>query len=114
VLDKPGPLTHQEYESIKQHTVQGVHMVEPLRSLRKLIPLIRSHHERMDGTGYPDRLPAAEIPLSVRILSVADVYVALSSARSYRPALPHQGRLHVLQNDAATGGLDASLVRMFC
>ena len=114
ILNKPGPLTPEEYEIVKQHTVQGAHIVEPLRSIRGVIPLVRWHHERMDGRGYPDQLPSADLPIEVRILSVADVYDSLASARPYRSAIPHEGCLAMLRSDAAGGGLDPELVERFC
>jgi putative two-component system response regulator len=114
ILNKPGALTPEEYAVIKQHPAQGVTIVEPLVSLQDTIPLIRWHHERQDGRGYPDGLRGEDIPLLVRILSVADVYDALSSARPYRSAIPHEKCLEMLRQDAQGGGLDADLVRAFC
>jgi putative two-component system response regulator len=114
VLNKPGPLTAEELFTIKQHTVLGAHIVEPLRSVRSVIPMIRSHHERCDGKGYPDCLHGDAIPLEVRILSVADVYDALASVRPYRPALSHDHCLEMLIQNAARGGLDPDLVCIFC
>lgn len=114
ILDKPGSLTPQEYDIVKQHTVQGAHIVEPLRSIRATIPLIRWHHERRDGRGYPDSLKGDAIPFPVRILSVADVYDSLSSLRPYRAAIPHAGCLEMLKRDAAGGGLNPELVKSFC
>jgi putative two-component system response regulator len=113
ILDKPGPLTPEEFDLIKQHPMQGVRIVEPLRSIREAIPLIRWHHERPDGRGYPDGLAGDAIPLLVRILSVADVYDALASDRPYRPALDHVDCLAELRRIAADGGLDPDLVRDF-
>jgi putative two-component system response regulator len=114
ILNKPGPLTPAEFHIVKQHTVQGAHIVEPLRSIRGVIPMIRSHHERRDGRGYPDGLTGDAIPLAVRILSVADVYDSLASIRPYRPALPLEQCLEMLHRDAAEGGLDPELVAEFC
>jgi len=114
ILNKPGPLTAEEYDIVKQHPVQGVRIVEPLRSIRDTIPLIRWHHERLDGKGYPDGLFGGAIPLLVRILAVADVFDALSSERPYRPALPQNDCLRILRENAAGGGLDPDLVRCFC
>lgn len=113
ILNKPGKLTPAEYAVVKQHPIQGVRIVEPLRSLRSALPLIRWHHERMDGRGYPDGLAAKSIPLAARVLAVADVYDALASARPYRVAMPHRECLSVMQEDAAGGGLDVELVRCF-
>ncbi len=81
ILNKPGRLTAQEYETIKRHPADGAKIVEPLRSAWDVIPLIRWHHERMDGMGYPDGLMGGTIPLLVRVLSVADTYDALASER---------------------------------
>ncbi len=114
VLNKPGKLTAEEYDLVKQHPLQGVRIVEPLRSVRDVIPLIRWHHERLDGRGYPDGLRAEAIPPLVRLLAVADVYDALASARPYRPALPHAECLAMLRRSAADGGLDPDLVATFC
>jgi putative two-component system response regulator len=113
VLDKPGRLTTEEFDVVKRHPAEGARIVEPLRSARDLIPLIRWHHERLDGTGYPDGLAGSAIPLPVRVLSVADVYDALASDRPYRPAMPHGRCREVMAEDAAGGGLEPELVRAF-
>jgi putative two-component system response regulator len=113
ILNKPGKLTPEEYALVKRHPLDGVHIVEPLRSLRATLPLIRSHHERLDGRGYPDGLAGADIPILPRILAVADVYDALASDRPYRAALPRAVCLDVIRDNAAGGGLDPDLVRMF-
>ena len=114
ILNKPGPLTPEERAVIEQHPAQGVKIIEPLESLRELVPLIRWHHERLDGRGYPDGLKGDAIPYMVRVLSVADVYDALQSERPYRAALPHGRCLDILRSDAAGGGLDPELVERFC
>jgi len=114
ILDKPGKLSAAEYEVVKRHPAAGAHIVGSLRSMRDALPLIRWHHERMDGRGYPDGLIGDAIPLPVRILSVADVYDAVASERPYRPAMPHEKCLDILRADAAGGGLDPELVRSFC
>jgi putative two-component system response regulator len=114
ILDKPDTLTKAEFEIMKQHTVQGARIVEPLRSVRDAVPMIRWHHERLDGHGYPDGMLGGSIPLSVRILSVADVYDSLASVRPYRGAIPPGQCLEILHRDAAGGGLDPELVEAFC
>ena len=113
IIDKPGPLTAEEYEVIKRHPADGARIVEPLRSARDVIPLVRWHHERMDGAGYPDGLAGADIPPLVRMLAVADVYDALASDRPYRPAMPHERCRQVMAENAAGGGLDPELTRAF-
>jgi putative two-component system response regulator len=114
ILDKPETLTAAEFEIMKQHTVQGARIAEPLKSVRASVPMIRWHHERLDGRGYPDGLFGGAIPVPVRVLSVADVYDSLSSARPYRGAIPHMQCLEILRRDAAGGGLDPELVEAFC
>jgi putative two-component system response regulator len=114
ILNKPGPLTPDEYEVVRRHPMQGVQMVEPLESVRDTIPIIRWHHERMDGRGYPDGLEGEGIPLLARLVAVADVYDALRSDRPYRAGMPHERCLAVLKADAAGGGLDMRLVQKFC
>jgi len=114
ILNKPDTLTPAEFDVMKQHTVQGARIAEPLRSVRDAVPLIRWHHERLDGRGYPDGLSGDAIPLLVRILSVSDVYDSLSSARPYRGAIPHQQCLEILRRDGTSGGLDKKLVEEFC
>jgi putative two-component system response regulator len=114
VLNKAGPLTPEELALIREHPVQGVRIIEPLQSIADTVPLVRWHHERMDGTGYPDRLPGEKIPFLVRVLAVADVYDALNSDRPYRAALPPDVCLAILRKDAVGGGLDPELVEEFC
>ncbi|HJT76068.1 MAG TPA: HD domain-containing phosphohydrolase [Gemmataceae bacterium] len=113
ILNKPARLTAEEYREIQRHPERGAHIIEPLRSLRDTIPLIRWHHERLDGRGYPDRLRGDAIPLLVRILSVADVYDALSTWRPYRDALSAEECVRTLRGSAAEGGLDPELVECF-
>jgi putative two-component system response regulator len=113
ILNKPGTLTDAEYAVVKEHPAQGVRIVESLRSIRDTLPLIRWHHERVDGRGYPDGLAGDAIPLLPRLLAVADVYDALTSDRPYRPAVPHAKTLHIMRQNAAAGGLDAELVEEF-
>jgi putative two-component system response regulator len=114
ILNKPGALTPAEFDVIKEHPIQGARIVEPLRTIRDAIPIIRWHHERYDGHGYPDGLRGTETPILARILAVADVYDALSSERPYRLALPHSVCLQMLRDNADHGGLDPDLVRCFC
>jgi putative two-component system response regulator len=114
ILNKPGPLTPEEFQVIQSHPLQGVRMIEPLESVRDTIPLIRWHHERLDGKGYPDGLSGDQIPLLVRVLSIADIYDALNSDRPYRAGLSLEASLAVLRKEAAGGGIDPDLVTAFC
>jgi putative nucleotidyltransferase with HDIG domain len=89
VLLKPGRLTNEEYEEIKQHPRIGAEILAPVPFPYPVLPVVKYHHERWDGTGYPEGLKAENIPLSARILAVADVYDALTTDRSYRGAWSH-------------------------
>jgi putative two-component system response regulator len=100
-------------EIVKQHPVVGENICAPLRSFRSILPVIRHHHERMDGSGYPDGLRGEQIPVQARILQIADIYDALTTDRPYRVALTAQEALQILHHEAASGWLDASLVREF-
>lgn len=87
ILDKPGKLDDLELSLMREHTIKGEEILKHVKGLRKMLPVIRSHHENMDGTGYPDGLRGGEIPLLARILCVADAYDAMMSERPYRSAL---------------------------
>ena len=113
ILLKPERLSAEEIEIVRQHPVTGEKICAPLKSLRRILPLIRHHHERMDGSGYPDGLSGEEIPLKARILQVADVYDALIKDRPYREALSPEEALEILRREAAQGWLDAALVWKF-
>ena len=110
ILLKPARLNAEETEIVRQHPVTGEKICAPLKCLRPVLPLIRHHHERMDGSGYPDGLYGEEIPLKARILQVADVYDALTSDRPYREALTSEQALEILRQEAKYGWLDAALV----
>jgi HD-GYP domain-containing protein (c-di-GMP phosphodiesterase class II) len=88
VLHKPGPLDDEERELIKGHSVWGADLVGRIPGLEDVARIVRHHHERYDGEGYPDRLIGRDIPLSSRILTVADAYVAMTEDRPYRRARP--------------------------
>ena len=88
ILCKPGPLTEEEYEVMKTHPLIGVQIVAPIQFLGKAIEVIRCHHERWDGRGYPDGLAGEDIPLAARIFSVCDTFDAMTSDRPYRRAMP--------------------------
>jgi putative nucleotidyltransferase with HDIG domain len=87
ILNKPGKLTDEEFAIMKHHTVAGDDIVAGLNFPWDIRPLVRSHHEAWDGSGYPDALKGEEIPLAARVLCVADIFDALTTTRSYRPAL---------------------------
>lgn len=114
ILTKPGPLTPEERAIMNQHPVVGENICAPLKSLRHVLPVIRHHHERMDGSGYPDGLRGFCIPLKARIVQIADIYDALVNDRPYRDALSPEEARNVLVGEARCGWLDAALVRRFC
>jgi len=87
ILNKPGRLTDQEFEIIKQHPEWGIELLATIEFPWDIKPMIRSHHEKHDGSGYPDRLRGDEIPLTAQIVCIADVYDALTTTRSYRAAM---------------------------
>ncbi len=99
VLNKPGRLDDEEWVLMKSHTTAGVEMVADVEFPWDVLPIIRSHHERWDGKGYPDQLAGDDIPLVARILCVADVYDALTSVRSYKRALSHEQAMELMRKD---------------
>src|SRR5215472_10269152 len=103
ILLKPDRLNREETEIVRQHPATGERICAPLKSLRRILPLIRHHHERMNGSGYPDGLRGEEIPLPARILQIADVYDALMKDRPYRTALSSAVALEILRQEAARG-----------
>jgi len=102
ILNKPGRLTDQEFDVIKSHPVIGEQILLPLEFLADARPIVRHHHERWDGSGYPDGLKGAEIPRPAAILSICDAYDALTSDRPYRPGLPAIEALAILEKGAGT------------
>jgi HD-GYP domain-containing protein (c-di-GMP phosphodiesterase class II) len=100
ILNKPGRLTPDEFAVIQEHPVRGHLIVRGVRSLRGELAGIRSHHERLDGSGYPDGLTGAAIPLEARIIAVADVFDALTSARAYRSAMPPERAIEMIDREA--------------
>lgn len=111
ILNKPGKLTDEERAVMERHTVIGDEMLRPVEFPWDIRPMVRSHHERWDGRGYPDGLAGEAIPLSARILRVADVFDALTTARSYRrPLTPEEARA-IMEDDA--GSFDPALFAIF-
>jgi putative nucleotidyltransferase with HDIG domain len=97
ILNKPGPLTREEYEIVQMHPIWGLELLAAVEFPWDLKPIIRWHHERYDGTGYPDRLRGDEIPVAAQIVGIVDVFDALTTERSYRPALPREKALAEIQ-----------------
>jgi len=97
ILNKPGPLTREEFEVVQMHPIWGIELLAAVEFPWDLKPIIRWHHERYDGTGYPDRLRGDEIPLAAQIVGIVDVYDALTTERSYRPAMPHETAMQEIE-----------------
>lgn len=111
VLNKPGKLAPDEWELVKRHPVAGVEMLAEMDFPAEVAPMVRSHHERWDGQGYPDRLSGEQIPRAARMLCIADVYDALMSKRSYKGALTHDAALDIMRAD--DGQFDPALFALF-
>jgi diguanylate cyclase (GGDEF)-like protein/PAS domain S-box-containing protein len=113
ILNKPGKLTEEEYAKIKEHPALGAMMIiSEVESLQRLVPIVRHHHERFDGRGYPDGLAGREIPLEARIMSVADVFDAMTHDRAYRKALSKEETITELEHGAGTQ-FDPAVVKAF-
>ena len=113
ILKKGSDLTATEWEIMKQHPITGEMICRPLKSLRPVLPIIRSHHEHWNGSGYPDGLSGEHIPLLARILQTVDVYDALTTERPYKRALAHDEAARVMRLEAEAGLWDGSLVDEF-
>jgi putative two-component system response regulator len=113
VLKKGSKLTPEEWEIMKQHPATGEAICKPLKTLRRVLPIIRHHHEHWNGTGYPDGLAGEQIPLLARVLQVVDVYDALTTARPYKPALTHDQARQTMLQEAEFGFWDKNLVHEF-
>jgi putative nucleotidyltransferase with HDIG domain len=97
ILNKPGPLSREEMDIMRMHPVWGIEMLATVEFPWDIKPIIRWHHEKSDGTGYPDRLRGDEIPLSAQIIGISDVFDALTTTRAYRPAMTHEVALREMQ-----------------
>jgi len=113
ILLKTGSLTPEERGLMQRHPVIGEEICQPLRSLQEVCPIIRHHHERQDGSGYPDGLRGETIPLTARIIQVVDVFDALATDRPYRQALPRAAALAAVEAEAHQGWWDPQIVRAF-
>jgi putative nucleotidyltransferase with HDIG domain len=112
ILSKPGPLTKREREQMNVHPLVGEKLLADLGLPWDLSPMIRHHHERWDGTGYPDQLKGDEIPLNARILTIADVYDALTTTRSYRGAHTANRAVEIMLSESGST-LDPVLLQLF-
>ncbi len=113
VLLKEGRLNPDESKMMRAHPVIGDGLCTGMRSLQAVRPIVRSHHERLDGSGYPDGLKNTQVPLLAQIVSIVDIFDALTTERPYRDAMPHDEALQVLAEEAARGWRDRALVDAF-
>lgn len=113
ILLKPGRLTSEEFDRMKTHTVVGDRLCSELRFLEKVRPIVRHHHERLDGSGYPDGLRGGAVPLLAQIVGIVDVYDALTTSRPYRNALTAERAFEELGTEIQRGWRDEALVSEF-
>src|SRR6476660_887251 len=102
ILNKPGPLTTAEFDKMKLHASVGADILSAIAFPYPVVPIVRHHHENWNGTGYPDKLAGADIPIGARILSVVDCFDALTSDRPYRPRLSDAEALRILNERRGT------------
>lgn len=113
ILKKAGPLSTREWELMKLHPGVGEKICQPLKTLRRVLPIIRHHHEFLDGSGYPDRLTGDEIPVLAKVLQVVDIYDALTTPRSYKSAMGHSEAQRTMMRMVDEQKLEDGLVRPF-
>ncbi|MCX7093621.1 MAG: response regulator [Methylobacter sp.] len=113
ILLKPGQLSEEEWLIMRQHPEIGARLVKDLKSMQLTLPIIRHHHERWDGTGYPDGLAGKNIPLLARVFQIADIYDALTNERPYKPAMRREQVIGILEEEAAMGWRDPELTAVF-
>jgi putative two-component system response regulator len=113
ILFKAGPLTKEEWDIMKSHPERGERICGNLRSLTSVLPIIRSHHERWDGSGYPDGLARHDIPLLAQVMQMADIYDALTTSRPYKRAFASEEALGIMWEETAKGWRDPELMKVF-
>lgn len=113
ILLKRGPLSDTEWKVMKEHPLTGERICSPLKSFRLVLPIIRHHHEKLDGSGYPDGLKGDAIPMTARILQITDIYDALVTDRPYRAALSHADAVETMRGEARRGWWDKNLIDEF-
>jgi uncharacterized domain HDIG len=112
ILNKPGRLTAEEFEVMKDHPEAGARIIKPITALQKSADMVLSHHEKLDGSGYPNGLKASEIDIETRIITVADIFDALYTDRPYRKGMTLEQSMAILDSDASAGKLDIKLVEI--
>jgi putative two-component system response regulator len=110
ILNKPGPLNAEERIILNSHTYVGERICAPLASFRPLLQIVRNHHERLDGSGYPDGLWGSQISILTRVVSLADVYDGLTTDRPYHPSFSHRQAMFQIRREAKQGWWDLGIV----
>jgi putative two-component system response regulator len=113
ILLKQGPLTDAEWVIMRQHAAAGERICAPMKSFWRVLPIVRHHHERLDGSGYPDGLAGDTIPLTARVLQIVDVFDALTMPRPYKRSLTVGEALGVMRDEVSRGWWDASVFDAF-
>jgi putative two-component system response regulator len=113
ILLKPGKLTEDEWKLMREHSVVGERICAPLKSFRLVLPIIRHHHEKLDGSGYPDGLRGDAIPMTARILQIVDVYDALTTARPYKRAFSIADAFQTMREEVDKGWWDRHIFDEF-
>ena len=113
ILLKPGRLTAEEWKLVQEHPLVGERICAPLKSFRSVLPIIRHHHEKLDGSGYPDGLRGDDIPVTARVLQIVDVYDALTTVRPYKPAFSITDALQTMKQEVAKGWWDPHIFDQF-
>jgi putative two-component system response regulator len=113
ILLKPGPLSKEEWAVMREHPTMGERICAPLKSFRLVLPIIRHHHEKRDGSGYPDGLRGDDIPITARILQVVDIYDALKSVRPYKCAMSTPEAIRTMREEVGKGWWDPNVLNAF-
>ena len=113
ILLKPGRLTPEEFRIMQEHPVVGERICAPLKSFRLVLPIIRHHHEKLNGSGYPDGLKGDDIPITARVLQIVDVYDALTTQRPYKRAFARAEALEMMEDEVKKGWWDPGIFQEF-